>query len=127
MAAIKTANETVGDDIHVLTIIANILHDKQFDYNIVESLYHRILKLKQHDYNAHMRLSTLYYKRGESELAITHFKRALTIDSDNSWEIIDQGFKELLEKSDPNLVKNPKQMKNASSQNETITFKYFNF
>lgn len=96
MAAIDNANLTMSDNVPVLSAIASALTRINFDFDRVERLYHRILKLDPQNFLAHVQLSIQYQKRNQPKKAIKHYKKARNLNP--TIQIKDEKFIKFMEK-----------------------------
>lgn len=96
MAAIDNANLTMSNNIPVLTAIASALTRINFDFERVERLYQRILKLDPLNFLAHVHLSIQYQKRNQPKKAMHHYDQARSLNQ--NFQIKDKKYLDFMEK-----------------------------
>lgn len=90
MAAIDNAKLHMFDNVPVLMAIATALSRINFDFERIETLYHRVLEIDPNNVLAHGQLSIQYQKRNQPEMAIQHYNKARSLNP--SFEIKDPRF-----------------------------------
>lgn len=69
------------DDTQILMLVAHILARKNYDFERVESILKRVIKLDPDNFEANICLSTEYKKRQNVQASLKYFKRALQLNS----------------------------------------------